>query len=139
MNNITRRQFIFGSLATVAAAALPTVAFAALATPEVKEDPAVRAHRWANEMKGLDVAAASALAAGFFPILVADGQEVCCRTVKTWCKDYSLPFNPRKMDKINGSFTQFHDTYGEAILVSAKNHVYGTPEPLFMTSYPRPA
>lgn len=138
MNNITRRQFIFGSLATVAAAALPTVAFAALTPqPEVKEDPAVRAHRWANEMKGLDVAAASVLAAGFFPIIIADGQEVCCRTLKTWLKDYRLPFHPGRMDKINGSFTMFHDAYSKAILDASKNHVHGTPEPLILTSYPK--
>jgi hypothetical protein len=138
MNNITRRQFIFGSLATVAAAALPTVAFAALATPEVKEDPAARCHRLANEMKGLDVAAASALAAGFLPILIADGLEVCCRTMKTWLKDYSLHIHPVKMDKINGSFTMFSGAYSKAVLDAAKNHVYGTPEPLFLTSYPKP-
>ena len=136
MNNITRRQFIFGSLATVAAAALPTVAFAALAsTPEVKEDPAARCHRWANEMKGLDADAASVLAAGFLPILIADGQEVSCRTMKTWLTDYRLPFHPAKMDKINDSFEKFHLTYGKAIVDASMK--YGKTPPLFLTSYPK--
>ena len=87
------------------------------------EKPAARAHRWAKEMVGLAGDELAEKYAWYMTRLVADGEEIACRTVKTWLLTYKLPINPELSRKFTNGHEQFRFLYGKAIVESTNSAV----------------